>query len=170
MRTYSMTTWMISGLAGLALFPAIAFAEDGISKDDQAALLTPVKRYVVSFNKGDATLPGRIFAPNAITIDGATPPYLWPGQGQPGDYYNSMIGATPEAHAKVMALKGHIALKQPRFARITGDAAYLVLPTIYSYVDDGKPHRQDALWTFTETKTKEGWLITSNTWTITHDE
>jgi hypothetical protein len=163
-------------MLGLSWLPMTAVAQE-LPPADQAALMAPIKRYVEGINaqyaggasKGVAELPPGLFTPNSIVIDGSTPPYLWAGQ-KPAQYYATMIGATPEDRAKTVAMQARLTLRPAKFARIAQDTAYLVVPVTFHYLDAGKKHCQQALWTFTEQRIDGAWLISSNTWTITRDE
>jgi len=49
-------------------------------------------------------------------------------------------------------------------ARPSGDRAYAVVNATYKWKQNGKPHKEAAIWMFSLVKTKDGWRITGWAW------
>src|SRR5439155_643924 len=47
---------------------------------------------------------------------------------------------------------------------VTGDRAYAVYPTRYSYTQNGKPVKEEGVWTFALQKVADGWRIAGWAW------
>ena len=50
-------------------------------------------------------------------------------------------------------------------SEIEGDVAYVIVPTVYNYKQDGKPTREEGQMTFVLHGSTAGWKISAWTWT-----
>lgn len=162
---------LAAALLVTSLSASLACAE-GISKADEAALVVPVKKFQTAINTVAAQLPDGIFTSDATVVD-AFAPFRWiGGSGKSGvaDWYPNLGGSTPEEHTKMVAMKYKFTLGKPEFARIDGDAAYLVFAGDFQFTDAGVRHEQKARWVVTEKKVDGAWLISSHTWALLSDK
>ncbi len=142
-------------LAVLAtLLPSAALA------GEEAAAFAPVKQFVEGFNKGDAKTALAACAPSAVIIDEFAP-YLWLG----ANACSTWAGAY-DADAKANGITdGVVTLGKPRHVFVTGDTAYVVVPTAYDYKRKGKKVSQKgAVMAVTLQKGADGWRITGWAW------
>jgi hypothetical protein len=169
-----MTTILPRLLAsGLMLLPnAAALAQEKApTAAERAALLAPVTALAAAINQATPDTPSGVFTPDALVIDDF-PPYRWNGQGPTGAdaWYHGLVGTDAASHAAFVASKAVVTPGKPRFGRITGDAAYVVLPTRFDYLEDGKQIHQTGEWLFTEQRAGGSWLISGSSFAITSEK
>jgi ketosteroid isomerase-like protein len=139
-------------LAGsLATAPALA--------DDKSDVLAAAKAYADDFNKGDMAGAAALCTGQAAIIDDF-PPHIWQGANACADWAAALAAAAKERGYTDL----HVTTAKPRSVSATGDRAYAVLPTTYSYKNKGKPVNERGLWTFSMQKVDAGWRITGWSW------
>ena len=152
MRTISLRG--LPAVALMLLFSSAAFASD------VTEVMKPVHQFIDGFNKGDAKTALAACADDAYIIDEFAP-YEWHGAGAcstwAGDY---------EADAKKNGITdGVVTVGKPRHVDVSGDHAYVVVPTTYAFKKNGKPMKENnATMTLTLQNSAAGWHITSWTW------
>jgi hypothetical protein len=149
-----MRNIVIATLAATLLAPA-AFAA---TLADPAA---PVRQFIDGFNKGDTKSAYAAYAPGDVAIIDEFAPHHWVGtkaaQAWAADYDN---------HAKATGVTGGIVkYGKPTRIAIEGKAAYVVLPTVYTYKEKGKPMAEEGSITASVTQTASGWKMNAWTWT-----
>ena len=127
-------------------------AHAGPAEDATAAVTAVLDK----FNGGDFDAFVKAHAPGAIIIDEFAP-YQWTGadtaQRWGGDY---------EKDAKARSITGgHMAYAKPIQANSDGQSAYIVLPTTYSFVQNGAKMSANGSMTFVMTRATDGWKIGS---------
>jgi hypothetical protein len=150
-----VTKLILAALIAIAPFTALqAFADD---KADVMALAT---KFDNSFNAGDSKTAVALCAPHAIIIDDFAP-FVWQGSNTCEDWLNALV-----AYDKKMGIANEkVTLGKPWHLTVTGDRAYIVLPTTYTYTQKGKPVTESgAAWTMAMQKSSAGWLITGWSW------
>ncbi len=130
---------------------------------DVAALLVPVNAWVNAFNQWDAAYPTTAFTKDAIVID-QFPNFLWHGKGSAHRWWIDLMGATKEEHERDRSLQQHVEFEAPQFVHFYGKNAYFVQAATLTWVDKKGSHTMKANWVATETKTKQGWRISSHAW------
>jgi hypothetical protein len=156
-------------VAGLAFGSAHA---EGVSKEDTSALLVPVLKFQAAINHVEPALPAGVFTSDATVVD-AFAPYRWiGGNGKSGvaEWYPMLVGATPEEHKAMLAMKYNFTLGKPEFVRIADNDAYLVFAGDFKSVDGKVQHEQKARWIITEKKVDGAWLISSHNWALLSDK
>jgi ketosteroid isomerase-like protein len=146
----------IAALALLAVMtPAAARAAE------EAEAFAPVKQFIEGFNKGDEKTALAACAPSAVIIDEFAP-YVWQGQGACAAWASDF-----DADAKKQSITDAIVkLGKPRHVFVSGDKAYVVVPTSYDYRKKGKKVSQKgATLTVGLQKGGDGWRITAWAWT-----
>ena len=136
---------------------------------DEAALLAAPKAFASAFNNHHTDYPDGIFTDDCAIID-EFPPYLWAGKGSAREWYSVLMGRTPEEQRKRVAANERLELGAPKFARVNGDFAYLVVPSVLTYTLGGRKHRQTGEWTITEVRRGAGWVISAHSWAMKSDE
>jgi hypothetical protein len=152
------------------LFAAPAFAQ-GTAAPDSKPLLIPARAFVTAFNSHREELPKGVFVEDAAIID-AFPPFKWGGSsGSAARWYSGLMGleATPEERAKRLASKQHFEIGAPRFVQVEKDGAYLVIPGVLTWLENGKAKKQTGQWVLAETHVGDAWLISAHAWAITSE-
>jgi hypothetical protein len=156
MRTIILVLAAALAAAPLAVSPAKA--------SEKTDVIATVKQYMGSFNKGDKDAMNAACAAQASIID-EFPPHAWQGATACADWWNDN-----EAFVKKNGITDkNIALRQPSHTEITGDRAYVVVPTTLTYKQHGKPGTEAGeVWTFALQKVSAGWRITGWAWAQGH--
>jgi hypothetical protein len=148
------------GLIALAL-PAAA--EEAIPSN--FALLDPLKKVVDAFNRQELTLPSGAFTANCSLSD-VVSPYSWSGSGAAAAWYRRRVGTTAAEQQQFRDSNEHLKLGDPRYVRAEGDHVYFVIEGTLTYTDHEFRHGTIGLWTITETKIGDRWLIESCSWGV----
>jgi len=156
MRTMILVLAVALAAALLPISPAKA--------SEKTDVIATVKRYAGTFNQGDKHAMIAACAPQASIID-EFPPYAWQGTSACANWWNDN-----EAFGKKNGITDQkLALREPEHIDITGDRAYVVVPTTYTYKLHEKPVTEaGAIWTFTLEKVSAGWRITGWAWAQGH--
>jgi len=136
----------------LAAGPAVA--------SDRTDVMTHVRHFVDSFNKGDTKAAAAACADETSIID-EFPPYGWHGAGACTKWMDDY-----DADAKKNEITdGAVTLGNPRHVDITADRAYVVVPASYTYKKKGKLVKETgSMFTLVLQRDKEGWRVTGWTW------
>jgi hypothetical protein len=151
-------------VAGLLAAGVASAADPGPA--DFAAMTAPVKKLVVAINTGAVALPAGVFTDDASVQDDFGP-YRWVGPGAAAAWYTGLIGGSAKEQADFRAMKAVLTVSAPKYARITGDTAYFVLPSVFVFNDSGKRIHQTGAWIMSERREGKGWLIAGHAWAIT---
>jgi len=119
-----------------------------------------VRQFADAFNKGDmkAAKALHVAAPG-ITDEFA--PYHWSGT-KAFDDWGADLGKAEAAEGKS---GGKVTIGAPTRENVSGDRAYVVAPSTYTYQQKGATMRETAQFTFAMVKDASGWKIASWTWT-----
>jgi hypothetical protein len=148
-------------VAALLLVAPVAYADDV----DLAALSAPIKGLAAAINHDAKAAPKQVFTRDAVVFDDFAP-YRWSGKSNARAWYGDLVGTSPETQAAYTAMKAKLTIEAAKFARVTGDAAYLVVPAQFDFIEDGKHLHQTAQWIFTEQKVDGVWLISGHAYAI----
>src|SRR5262252_6874097 len=146
---------LLVGAACLALGAASAGAAD-------EKPFATVQKFIDSFNKGDAAAAAATHSatPDLAIVDEVAP-YQWTG----AQAFQSW-GAALEADAKKNGItEPGVTISAPTRELVSGDQAYLIVPTVYSFKQGGKAMSEKAQMTVVLKKGAGGCLIHSWTWT-----
>jgi ketosteroid isomerase-like protein len=127
---------------------------------DEADAAAPIKQFIDGFNKGDEKAALAACASPVVVIDEFAP-YLWQGANACADWARDF-----DADAKKNGITdGFVTLAKPRHVFVSGDKAYVVVPTTYDYKRNGKKVSQKgATMAVTLQKGATGWKITGWAW------
>jgi ketosteroid isomerase-like protein len=119
-----------------------------------------VHQYIDGFNKGDAQVMAAVFAVPAFILDGMAPP-VWHGPTAAQDWYRDVL-VEGEQHGASGYL---VTLGEPLHNNVTGDSAYVVVPTTMTFQVHGRQVEQTgAVFTVALRKLAEGWRIAAWAW------
>jgi hypothetical protein len=143
---------LVLALSILAAAPAAA--------EDKADVMTTVHQFIDGFNKGDVKTAVAACADQASIID-EFPPYEWHGAGACAQW-----AADFDADAKKNGITpGAVTLGKPRHLDVTGDRAYVVVPTEYAFKQRGKAVKEKgATLAVALQKGAAGWRMVAWTW------
>lgn len=133
---------------------------------DLVAITAPAHKLVEAINQGAKTAPPRVFTKDAVVLDDFAP-YHWSGKTNGKVWYGELLGTTPEAQSAFADMHAVLTVEPPKFARVTGDAGYYVLPAVFLFTDSGKRIRQTGQWVINVKKDKNDWLIDGHAYAIT---
>ncbi|HEX9158748.1 MAG TPA: nuclear transport factor 2 family protein [Rhizomicrobium sp.] len=126
---------------------------------DREDVMATVKQYDDAFNKNDMKAWSALCTDNAIIIDDFAP-HVWQGSDACGGWWKAF-----DASAKENAIaNGMVTLGEAWHVTITGDRAYAVYPTRFTYRLKGKPVSERGVWTLALQKVAAGWRITGWAW------
>jgi ketosteroid isomerase-like protein len=125
-------------------------------------IVAPIQKFIDSFNKGDSAGAAATHAAEAdLAILDEVPPFAWHGAKAFQEW-----GAALEAASKQAGLTDQkVTIRPPSRVESSGDAAYVIVPAVYSYKEKGTAMREAAQMTFVLKKGASGWLIHGWTWT-----
>jgi len=126
---------------------------------DKADVVATIRQYNDAFNKGDTKAAGALCAPHTIIIDDFAP-FAWQGATACKDWADAL--ATLEKKDGISNDK--VTRGKAWHVTVTGDRAYAVYPTRYSYRLNGKPVAENGVWTFAMEKAGSGWRIAGWAW------
>src|SRR5262245_3975998 len=123
--------------------------------------LAAVREYIESFNKGEAKAMALMCDVTMSILDGMAP-HVWHGPTACEDWYrDAMIEGK-----HLGATDYFVTLGEPVHNNITGDSAYVVVPTTMSFKLNGTLITQSgATFTVALRKLNDGWRIAAWAWT-----
>ena len=137
--------------AALVVSPALA--------SDETDVMATVKQYNDDFTKGDTQSEVALCTPQAIIIDDFAP-HAWQGATACADW----AAALDTLNKKDGDTSGFVTLGKPWHVAVTGDRAYAVYPTHYTYKHNGTSVTEQGVWTFALQKLAGGWRIAGWAW------
>jgi ketosteroid isomerase-like protein len=122
--------------------------------------MVTVRQYVDYFNKGDVKSLAATCAVPASILDGL-PPHVWQGPTACEDWYRDVMAAGEREGAT-----GYIVtLGEPWRVDVTGDRAYVVVPSTMTFKVHGEQATQSgSIFTVALRKLAAGWRITAWAW------
>lgn len=119
-------------------------------------LLHPIRQFLDGINMGRSDVAFAAFASGDVTIVDEFAPYVWTGTEAPKAWLEA-YGATGQSD-------GHIQYGRPARAEIEADAAYVIIPTRYTYKDHGAMMMEEGQMTYVLVHEGNAWKIRSWTW------
>ena len=126
----------------------------------RSAVMKPINQFVNGFNKGDTASAMAACSETTAIID-EFPPHVWSGAGACQQWADSF-----DVDAKKNGItNGRVILGKPSHFEMTGDHAYVVIPSNYTFKQKGKAMSEPgSIFTFGLQKGADGWVITGWTW------
>lgn len=125
-----------------------------------AAVEATIRKFGEAFNKGDIA-GAKALHTAAPTIVDEVSPYYWRGPKA----FDSWFADLAKAEAAEGKTGGQVAVGLPTREVVSGNSAYVVAPSSYTFKQKGATLRETAQMTFVLTKQPSGWKIASWTWT-----
>ena len=124
-------------------------------------VMTPIKQFIDGFNSGNTKSAYAAYASGDILIIDEFAPHRWTGPHAAQEW-----AAAYEKHASATGVSdGSVKYGEPTRSEIEGDVAYVIVPTVYNYKQDGRPTTEEGQMTFVLHGSAAGWKISSWTWT-----
>lgn len=143
------------GIAAVAL--VIGLSVPAAARD--AALEAPITAFIDAFNKGDnATAKAQMAAGGVVIID-EVPPFRW---GGPKAFDMWVADYGKDATAKDIT-EPAVRIGTPTRELVTGNHAYVIVPSVYSFKLKGVAMSETAQMTFALDRGATGWKIVA--WT-----
>jgi len=137
-------------------FPALAAAP----RDDPTV---PARQFIDGFNTGDTKTAYAAYVSGDVAIIDEFAPHFWAGPKAPQNW-----AADYEKNAAAEGVSdGRVSYGKPTVVNVEGDAAYVTLPTTYTYKSHGAATSEEANMAFALKHTKAGWKIRGWAWTGT---
>ena len=145
--------------AFIALAVAVLAAGPTAAQSERADVLATVHQFVDGFNKGDAAAVAACADQTSIIDE--FPPFEWHGAGSCSQWMKDY-----DTVAKANGItEGTVTLSEPRHVDITADRAYVVIPSNYTFKEQGKPGQETgSMFTFALQRGEAGWRITGWSW------
>jgi len=135
-------------------------AESSSAMIDTVAVMKPVREFVASFNKGDATTSDAGCAHVTSILDDF-PPHEWHGAEACRMWMQSYREYTTANGLADMI----ITLGDPKHVDVAGDRAYVVVPASYTIKVHGKlVHKTNSIVTFALERGATAWHLTGWAW------
>jgi len=131
----------------------------GVAAADPVDPTAPVWQFIDAFNRGDIKAAEETHVAEPIIID-EVPPYQWQGR----DSFKTWLGDLTKNDTAAGVTDGHMTLGDVIRREVTGDHAYVVAATDYSFKLKGTPMHEASQMTFALRKEKAGWRIVG--WTF----
>jgi ketosteroid isomerase-like protein len=146
-------------LAIAACLLAAAPAAAQSTNDDVAA---PIKKFIDSFNKGDAAAAAAThLLDDGTWIVDEVPPYSWRG-AKAFESWAADLAAASKAQGITDEM---VTIKAPTRVEMHGDHAYVIVPAVYLFKQKGVAMSEPSQMTVVLQKGAGGWLIHGWTWT-----
>ena len=146
-----------------AFAAALLLAGSTVVMGQRTAVMKPINQFVNGFNKGDTAAAMAACSETTAIID-EFPPHVWSGPGACQQWADAF-----DADAKKNGItNGRVILGKATHFEMTGDQAYVVIPSNYTFKQKGKPMSEPgSIFTFGLQKGANGWMITGWTWSTT---
>ena len=127
-----------------------------------AELMAPIQHFVDSTNKADAAGAAATLEAGAdLTIIDEIPPYLWRGE-KTLQTWIADLETDAKKHGTTAPL---VTLSAPSRIDKNADSAYVIVPAVLTFKQNGTAMRAAGQMTFVLRKGTSGWLIHGWTWT-----
>lgn len=139
----------------VAMLCGNAFADMASSRADPAAT---VQTFLNSFNSGDIDTVESTQLGNVVIVDEFAP-FVWQGDGA----FRRWLDDLTKHDSAAGISDGHMAMGDTIRQEVSGDHAYLVISTVYSFRENGAAMRASAHMTFALRQDGSDWRIAA--WT-----
>src|SRR5271165_5111168 len=155
---------IVIGSAALiaALTSALASSALAASSAPSAALMAPIETAFDALNTTNEAMWNSAYTSDAVIIDDFAP-YRWDAPGASAKWWAGFQAGLKN----VKQTQPHIAHQPIQFWQQTGDRAYVVVPTTFTLLQNGKPFTETGIWTMTLMRTGTTWKIHGWGWGTT---
>jgi hypothetical protein len=142
----------------LALFAIVLLTNTALAASPN--VMAPIRQFIDGFNTGDTHSAFAAYEDGDITIIDEFSPHRWTGPNAAKDWATDY-----EKHATATGVtEGIVKYSAPTRTEIEDDLAYVIIPTVYLYKQNGKPIAEEGQATFVLHAEPSGWKIRSWTW------
>ena len=145
---------------GIAIVGASVLLLASSARAGDAGVEGAIAAFGTAFNKGDIPAAKATMAPSVMITDEVAP-YVWSGSGSL-DAWLGDLARSEAADGKTGAV---VAIDPPTREIVSGDHAYVIVPSTYTFKQKGTPMRETAQMTFALVRGSAGWKIAAWTWT-----
>jgi ketosteroid isomerase-like protein len=125
-------------------------------------VMAPITKFVEAFNKGDMAGAAATHAADAdLVIIDEVSPFIWRG----AKALQTWVADLDRDAKKHGITDQKVTLSPPTRVETTAAEAYVIVPTVYSFKENGVAMREAAQMTLTLKKDAGGWLIHGWAWT-----
>jgi ketosteroid isomerase-like protein len=139
---------------------ALFLAAAPMAHAGDAGVEATIRQFADAFNKGDMKTAKALHIAAPVITDEVAP-YIWSG-AKAFDSWGADLGKAETAEGKS---GGKVAIGAPTRENVSGDRAYVIAPSTYTFQQKGQTMRETAQITMTLEKQASGWKIASWTWT-----
>jgi ketosteroid isomerase-like protein len=145
----------------LVVLLAVVLCAPATIRAGQEDVSAPVRQFIDGFNTGNVQAAFAAYANGVITIVDEFAPHIWTGPDAAHQWADAY-----DKHARATGVTdGRVTYRQPTRTEVEGDVAYVVMPTLYVYKEQGKDLREEGQMTVVLNHQANGWKIRSWTWT-----
>jgi hypothetical protein len=120
----------------------------------------PIHQFIDGFNSGDTKSAFAAYASGDIVIVDEFAPHRWVGPHAAQEW-----AADYDKHAQATGVTdGMVKYGAPTRMEIEGKSAYVIVPTVYTYKEHGKPIAEEGQMTFVLKLEAGAWKISGWTW------
>jgi len=120
----------------------------------------PINQMLKAFNTGDVKAIAAVYASGDISITDEVPPFHWSGAGA----NDAWLADLAKAEKAAGMTETKVGFGAPVRTETSGDSAYVVVPTTYSWKQGGQAMTENAVMTFVLHKESGAWKIAGWTW------
>lgn len=137
---------------------ALLFAAAPAFADD--AVQAPIRAMEAAFNKGDVAAAKATHVAAPAILDEVAAPFGWAGPTA----FDDWIATLGRTEAERGRSDGQVALGAATRETVDGDAAYVIVPSNYTFMQKGVKMRETGTMTFALTRAGGAWKIQSWSW------
>jgi hypothetical protein len=143
----------------LALFAIVLLTNTAIAAAP-TDVMVPIRQFIDGFNTGDTHSAFAAYEDGDITIIDEFSPHRWTGPNAAKEW-----AVDYDKHATATGVTGGLVkYSAPTRTEIGDDLAYVIIPTVYLYKQNGTPFAEEGHMTFVLHAEQSGWKIRSWTW------
>lgn len=122
--------------------------------------MRPIRQFLDGINAGNIDSAMAAYVHGDITIIDEFAPHVWMGPDAPHAWLDDYA---KDSAAKGLT-EGHVRYGRPARGEVEADAAYLIVPTLYTFKLNGTPMAEEGQMTFVVNHEASGWKIKGWTW------
>jgi ketosteroid isomerase-like protein len=146
-------------MKSVLLILCVALLSTSAVAAESAEPIAVVHQFIDSLNKGDIKGAEATHAADVAIVD-EFPPYHWHGRSG----FKSWLADLTKYDAANAVTDGNMKLGDRIREEVSGDHAYIVMATEYTFKQKGVPMREPSQMTFVLRKARDGWRIAG--WTF----
>jgi ketosteroid isomerase-like protein len=140
----------------------LLLASAAVAETSDAEVMAPIQKFIDSFNKGDAAGAAATHSatPDLAILD-EVPPYAWHG----AQAFQTWASDLDKDSKKNGITDQVVKISPATRVESSGDQAYVIVPAVYTFKQNGVAMREAAQFTVVLKKDAGGWLIHGWVWT-----